>query len=433
MLLELLIIALLVTANGLFAGAEIAIVGVDRLRLRQLVEQGRRGAHTVEQLRANPENFLATVQIVITIVGASAGAFGGATLAADIQPLFEPMLGERAELTSFVLVVGGISYLSLVFGELVPKSLALRYAETYALLTAPILAGLSRAARPLVWLLTKSSNLVLGAVGDQTNFTEARLSPAELRALVDEATEKGSLHEHVGELASRALEFAQLTVAHVMIPRTRIVAIPRDASDDEIRSIVLEHAFSRLPVYSGSLDQIVGYVLYKDLVALAWERRLIVLQDLLRPPYFISRSMPCAALLFEMRQRRQQLAIVLDEHGGTAGIVTLDDLVEELTGEALSEIHDDARTWIEREPDGSLLVRGDVPLRDVNRELELELEAGGGHTTLGGLCMFLAGGVPETGALLRAPNGVRFKVERATERTVELIRILPNEPAAVQD
>ncbi|HKY40996.1 MAG TPA: hemolysin family protein [Polyangiaceae bacterium] len=417
-------ILLLVLVNGVFAGAEIAIVGVDRLRLRQLLEEKRRGARVLERLRSNPERFLATVQVAITVAAAAAAAFGGATLAEDLEPWLQPSLGRHAQLVSVALVVGLVSYLSLVLGELVPKSLALRHSERYALSIAPVLDWIASAARPLVWILTKSSNLILGPIGDRTNFTEGRLSPAELRGLVEEATETGTLDERVADIASRALGFAKLTVGHVMVPRTRIVGIRRGSSMEELRRIVLEHPHSRLPVYKDTIDDVIGYVLYKDLLPLAWEGRLIVLEDLIRPPHFVAKSLSAIQLLEEMRARQQHLATVLDEHGGTAGIVTLDDLIDELTGEALNELQHDKPSSIAPQADGSILVRGDTPLHEINHELELKL-SGVGQTTIGGLCQYLAAGVPSEGTLLEANHGTRLKVERASKRTVDLVRILP--------
>lgn len=422
-------ILLLVLANGVFAGAEIAIVGVDRLRLRQLLDSGHRGARVLERLRANPERFLATVQIAITVAGATAAAFGGATFAEELEPWLAPYLGKHAAAGSVALVVGLVSYLSLVLGELVPKSLALRYSERYALFIAPALDWMASAARPLVWLLTKSSNLILGPFGDRTNFTEGRLSPAELKELVDQASETGSLDERVADIANRALGFAKLTAAHVMVPRTRVVGIQRGSSMDELRRIVLEHPHSRLPVYTESIDEIIGYVLYKDLLPLAWEGRLIVLEDLIRPPHFVTKSLPASQLLEQMRERHQQLATVLDDHGGTAGIVTLDDLVEELTGEVLNEVQHGTPSSIAPQADGSILVRGDTPLHQLNHELELQL-AGDGQTTIAGLSQLLAGGVPAEGALLHASDGTQLRVERASRRTVDLVRILPAPRAA---
>jgi putative hemolysin len=423
---ELTMILLLVLANGVFAGAEIAIVGVDRVRLRQLLEERRRGARVLERLRANPERFLATVQVAITIAGATAAAFGGATFAEELEPLLAPYLGRHASAGALAIVVGLVSYLSLVLGELVPKSLALRHAESYALLIAPALDWIASAARPLVWMLTKSSNLILGPFGDRTNFSEGRLSPAELKGLVEHATETGTLDERVADITSRALGFAKLTAAHVMVPRTRVVGIQRGSSMDELRRIVLEHPHSRLPVYTDSIDEVIGYVLYKDLLPLAWEGRLFVLEDLIRPPHFVAKTLPASELLEEMRETHQQLATVLDEHGGTAGIVTLDDLVEELTGELLNELQHGKPRSIAPQPDGSVLVRGDTPLHVLNHELDLQLD-GDGQTTIGGLSQLLAGGVPKDGTLLHASDGTRLRIEHASRRTVDMVRILPDE------
>jgi putative hemolysin len=431
MLFELSVIVLLVLTNGFFAGAEIAVVGVDRVRLSQLLEAGGRRARAVQALRSDPERFFATVQIVITVVSATAAALGGATFALDLVPLIAPSVGERyAHELAIAVVVGVISYLSLVFGELVPKSIALRHPEAYALLAAPLLAWLAIAARPVVWLLTTSSNIVLSLFGKRTTFAESRLSRDELRHLVDEASEAGSLDPRIGELATRAFDFARLTAGHVMIPRTRIVAIPRDADPSQIRRIVLEHAHSRLPVVEGELEEIVGYVLYKDLLPLAWENQLIVLEDLIRPPYCVLESMGAPELLQEMRRRRVHLAAVIDERGSTAGIVTLDDLVEELVGEVAGELDVAEPSIIGHETDGSIIVRGDTPIREINRELDLELEETDAFSTVGGLCMYLAARVPPAGEVLELPDGCQIHVLAASARAVERARVVPAKPGA---
>lgn len=424
MLLELAVILALVLANGLFAGAEIAVVGVDRARLRLLLDEGGKRARAVSALRANPERFFATVQIVITIVGATAGAFGGATFARDLSPFLSPLFGTSAEEVALVLVIAIVSYLSLVLGELVPKSLALRKSERYALLVAPALVWLSSAARPLVWLLTRSSNTVLRVFGDSTTFSESRLSPAELRELVDEAADVGALDPRVGEIASRAFDFAELTAVDVMVPRTQVVGVPRAATVDQLRGIVLETAHSRLPVYEDDVDHVVGYVLYKDLLPLAWEGRL-VLEDLIRPPFFVVEGMPAVELLHQMRERRIHLAFVVDEQGGMAGIVTLDDLVEELVGEVFGEIHAESPATIRPQPDGSVVVVADATIRDVNRELGWSLPDGPGFSTIGGLCMSLAGGVPKVGDVLRLDDGPELHIETASDRAVLRVRLVP--------
>ncbi len=425
MLGEFAVVLLLVVINGLFAGAEIAIVSVERARIRQLVEEGSRAARAVSSLRKDPEGFFATVQVVITVVSAGAGAFGGATFATHLSPLLEPSLGRYAEEVALVLVVGVISYLSLVLGELVPKSLALRNATSYALLVAPLLLRLSSVVKPLVWLLKTSSNSVLRVFGDEATFAESRLSPNDLRDLVDEAAQAGSLDAHVGKIASRVLDLVELTAAKVMVPRTKIVGIPRGASSTQIRDVVLESPHSRLPVYDGDLDNVVGYIFYKDLVPLAWAGALLVLEDLLRPAYFVVASLPAAELLQQMRERRTHLAFVVDESGGLLGIVTLDDLVEELVGEVFGEMHHAVPASMHRDADGSVVALAEVTVRELNREFGLELPESADWSTLGGLSLNLAGRVPRTGDRLTLEDGAILRIEEATERTVTRVRIVP--------
>ncbi len=424
MLFELAVVLVLILINGLFAGAEIAVVGVDRVRLAQLVEAGGRRARAIAALRAGPERFFATVQVVITVVGATAGALGGATFARDLARTLAPTLGSLASDVALAVAIALISFFSLIIGELVPKSLALRRPETFALLMAPLLLWVSSVARPIVWVLTRSSNLVLKAFGDATSFSETRLSPEELRTLVEEAAETGALDERVGEIATRALDFAKLTAQHVMIPRTRVVGISRDAPDEAIRRVVLEHAHSRLPVYEGDLDTVVGYVFYKDLLPLAWQGQLLVLEDLIRPVNVVPAALPASELLNQMRLERSQLSVVGDGQGGTLGIVTFDDLVEELVGDVFGELHHSAVDSMRREPDGSVLAQADVPTRDLNRQYGFDFPEGEGWSTVGGLCLRLAGRVPEPGEALDVEGGVQLVVEAANARAVERVRIV---------
>lgn len=211
-----------------------------------------------------------------------------------------------------------------------------------------------------------------------------------------------------------------------MVPRNRIVAIRKGAGEEELRRLLLEEGHARMPVVQGSLDAVVGYVVAKDLLALVWERQLVVLEDVLRPAFFVPETARAVAVLREMQRRHVQLAIVVDEHGGVSGLVTLEDLVEELVGEIVGEAEEEDRR-IKREPDGSALVRGDAPIREVNRELGLDLEEGEGFTTVAGLCIALAGGIPQKGAHLVTRDGTVLDVVEATPRVVRAVRITPPE------
>ena len=426
LLAEFLVIFALVLANGVFAGAEIAVVALRKNRIQELADQGRGSARAVLALRKNPERFLATVQVGITVVGAAAAAIGGASMARKLEPYLTGFdwLERHAEGVALGLVIAGVSYLTIVAGELVPKSLALRHAERYALVMGQPLVALAWLARPIVWLLSASANLLLRPLGDKTTFTESRHSAEELRELVDAASQAGTIPPEAGEMASRALDLPDLITADVMIPRQDVVMIPKSISREGLRNVLLEHRYSRIPVYEGSVDNVVGYITVKDVLALAWERDLIVLEDIVRAPFFIPDSKPVVALLTEMREQHMPFAIVVDEHGGMSGIVTMEDLVEEVVGEIFTEHRRTVRESIEAQPDGSVVVSGITPIREINRALGIELPEDGDWNTIAGLCLVLASGVPKSGDRFTTDNGIPLEIVDASARRVRAVRIL---------
>ena len=412
--------------NGALAGAEIAVVSIRKTRIDQLVAEAKGGAAALKRLRQNPETFLATVQIGITLVGTTAGAFGGAALAKHLEPVLAgvPWLAQSADTLALAIVIVILSFLELVVGELVPKSLALRAADTFGLAMSRPLLAMSYVARPAVWLLTAASNLVLRLFNDQTTFSESRLSPGEIQQMVDEATEAGSVDRQAGEIASRAIDFADLTAGRVMVQRQKVVGIPKDADVEHIKQIVLEHGRTRMPVYEDRVDNVVGYVTIRDLMALLLEQQLFVLEDAVRPAFKVREDMRAVDLLTEMRRRRIQLAIVTDDNEVMIGIVTVEDLVEELVGEIASEHEAPEPNPIQHEPGGAVVVRGDVPIRDVNRELDLELDEGESFSTIAGLCLDLAGRIPSAGQRFEA-TGATLEIVAATPRQVKRVRIIP--------
>lgn len=423
-LFEFMIILMLVLLNGLFAGAEIAIVALRQTRLLQLLEEKRTGAVALKTLRDKPEWFLATVQVGITVVNSTAAAFGGASLARPIASTLQkfPVLAPMANDIALAAVVALVSYLSVVFGELVPKSLALRGAESWSLVVARPLLLIARLTKPVVWLLSASSNLVLRPFGDRTTFSESRVSSDELHQMVEEAARSGEVEQHAGEIAARALEFADITARHVMVPRNRIHAIEENATQEELRRVLVEYRFARLPVYRGSLDNIRGYIAVKDVLACTWEEKSLRLDALLRPAFFVPHTSPATRVLEELRKRHLQLAFVVDEHGVLVGLITLEDLLEELVGELLSE-HATTDAVIRSESNGTAVVHGSTSIREVNRTLGLELEEGTDYSTIAGLCMAVAGGIPERGRTLAVSNGTTVEILDASPTQVHLVRV----------
>jgi putative hemolysin len=435
----LLIIVGLLLVNGLFAGAEIAVLSVRQTRLREFIRRRDRRALAIKSLRDQPERFLATVQIGMTTIGTTAAAFGGATLEHSLEPLFETLgFGRFAGTASFAMVIAMVAFLELVLGELVPKSLALRYSDTYSFIVARPLLALAQIMRPLVWLLTGVSNVVLRFFGDRTTFTEARLSRDELQQLVEEAAKTGSVDPQASEIASRALGFGEVTVAEVMVPRNRVVALRRGAPSAEVQQVILEEGHSRMPVYDGNLDNIVGYVVARDVLALQWERGLLVLEDILRPPYKVHESTRALDVLRQMQRERTQMAVVTDDTGSLSGLVTIEDLIEDLVGDILSE-DDVPEAFFRRELSGTILVEGWAPVRKVNRDLHLDLPVGRDRTTIAGLCMSLAQAIPQAGERLTTENGTVIEITEASPRRVRRVRVHPvvevdgSEPPAVGD
>jgi putative hemolysin len=419
---ELLIVVGLLMANGLFAGAEIAVLSVRKTRLREFIRRKDKRALAVKTLRDHPERFLATVQICMTTVGTAAAAFGGARMEHDLEPAMARIgLGAGASLAVVIIFV---TFLELVIGELVPKSLALRYSDRYSFFVARPLKWLSGILRPIVWLLTVVSNFFLRFFGDRTTFAEARLSRDELQQLVEEAAKTGSVDPRASEIASRALGFGEVTVAEVMVPRNRVVALRQGAPPEEVQRVILEEGHSRMPVYENNIDSIVGYVVARDVLALAWEKGLVVLADILRPAHKVPESTRALDLLREMQRRRTQMAIVVDDNGGLSGLVTTEDLIEELVGDIMSE-DDVPEQYFTREPAGTILVQGWAAVRKVNRDLHLDLPVGKDRTTIAGLCMSLAQAIPQAGEKLTTDNGTVLEVIEASARRVRRVRIHP--------
>lgn len=423
---EFAVVMGLMLLNGVFAGAEIAVLSVRKTRIAELMQAGHRGARAVHWLRHQPERFLATVQIGITVVGTAAAAFGGERIADDIRDRLRtvPGVGAWAAPLGLVAVIALISVLEIVVGELVPKSIALRHAERYALVMGPVLRTMASGVKPLVWLLTRASNAVLKLFGDSTSFTEARLSPEEIQELVEEAARTGSIDAKSSEIASRALDFRDLRASDVMVPRPQIVALPKDATPEALRAALGPHRYARVALYDTQPDNLVGYVSLKDVLAQGLEGAAFSLATPMRPALFVPESAKAADLLKRLQTERAAMAFVVDEAGAVRGLVTVEDLVEELVGEILSE-QDPAPAALAPEADGSVLVPGTMTIRDVMRALEVTLPEPEGFTSMAGLCIHLGERIPRVGETFALPEGWSLRVEDASVRRVRSLRLLP--------
>ena len=420
--LELAIIVALSILNGLFSSAEIALLSVRKTRLEELSDDSR-SARSALNLRRNPERLLATVQVGITVVGATAGAFGGAALAEPLgRFLIEKGAGAWAEELALALVVALVSYSTIVLGELVPKSLALRATERVALTLAPGIDLLAWLARPIVWFLTVTSNLVLRPFNDKTNFSESRMSRDELQQLVEEAATAGTVHQEAGDIASRAIDLGGLRVAAVMVPRTAIVGLERGATRDEVLEILRERPHARYPVLGDNPDAIIGYVITRELYTALLSPAPLDLTTLLREAPFLPESVSAVDALRQLQQARTPLGLVVDEAGGIAGLVTIEDITEELVGDILAE-HEKPFASVHPEAEGSARIAGITAIHEVNRLLGLELPEAATYTTLAGLVVDRAEHIPKAGEVVEIAEGVRAEVLEATPRQVRWLRL----------
>ena len=401
---ELLIILALILANGFFSGAEMAIVASRRGRLRQMADRGDARAATALDLASNPDRFLSTVQIGITVVGTLAAAYGGDRivdqLAGWLAAHAPPSIAAAADSVALVTFVMTLSFCTLLLGELVPKRLALRRAEAFARVAAPVMQALSVVARPLVWGMSVAASAVLTLLGAHRQDGPS-VSVDDIEHLLEAGRAEGVLEPVEQAVAAEALRLGERTVRDIMRPRIDLDALDVDTPVGEILGAVAMAGHSRLPVYEGSLDHILGYVWLKDVLRHSWMGWPIELRKMLHRALFVPEAMPLDRLLELFQKERNQLAIVLDEYGGTEGLVTLEDVLEELVGEIHDGHRHDEADFIER-TDGSWLVSGGADIEDLATRLELDLgEEPRDYSTVSGLVLAELERIPTAGDTVR--------------------------------
>lgn len=401
MLPELLIVLGLILANGFFSGAEMAIVASRRGRLRQLADAGDEAAKTALELASSPDRFLPTVQIGITLVGTLAAAYGGDRIVSDIADWIAahgpPVVAGAARSIALTVFVGILSFLTLLLGELVPKRLALRRAESIARIVAPAMQVFARIMKPLVWGLSSATSAMLFVLGAHRQ-DEPSVSVDDIEHLLEAGRAEGVLEAVEQAVATEALRLGERTVRDIMRPRIDLDALDIDTPPKEVLGAIAMAGYSRLPVYEGSLDHILGYVSLKDVLRHTWMGWPIELRKMMHRALFVPETMPLDRLLGLFQKEKNQLAIVLDEYGGTEGLVTLEDVLEELVG----EIHDEHRRDKEGEfvlrEDGSWLVDGGVGIEALAERFDLKPDATPrDYSTVSGLVLALLERIPATG------------------------------------
>jgi putative hemolysin len=425
--LEILFILLLIVANGIFSGSEIAVVSSRKVRLQQLAEKGNRPARLALRLAESPNDFLSTVQIGITLIGVLSGAVGGATVAQQLQPVFAgiPALQPFSEGLSVTLVVALITYLSLVIGELVPKRIALANPEQIACRIAPAMGALSRLSAPAVRLLGASTDALLRVLNVAAS-EEPDITEEEIKALIRQGADSGVFEESEHDMVQRVLRLGDRSIKTLMTPRTEICWLDLEEPLDANLAEVQESTFSRFPVGRGSLDECVGIVRVRSLLTAKLGSEPMDLEPLCQPPIFVAESTPALSVLEQFKRTGIHIALVTDEFGGVEGIVTLNDLMEGIVGDLPSLEDEDEPSFVVRE-DGTWLVDGSLDINDFDDRIGTRLLGTGEqrpYHNLAGFMIHALGRIPKASDHFDW-QGYRFEVMDMDSNRVDKILVTP--------
>jgi putative hemolysin len=423
---EIFIVFILTLLNGFFACSEIALISVRKTRVLSLAKQGNRRARVIKQLQQNPESLFATIQIGISVITIAASAFAGSSIAGNFSQYLSTtkifFVAQNSYAISFITVVGLVAYINLIIGELVPKSLGLRYAETFALFAAYPIWWLSKISYWLIRLLTASSNLILKPFKDSTNFMESRLSEEEIRTLLAEGQKAGTIEAHEHSIIENVFELSDQTVGRIMVPRTQITAFDIGSPVQNIIRQAIDSGYSRVPIFQGNLNKIEGILYTKKLLSkIHTDLSQTDIQMFLVPPYFVPNTMKISDVLQRLQRKKLHMALVTDEHGEIEGLVTLEDVLEEIVGDITDET-DEAGKGIIKQEDGSFLVAGELSILDFNKHFKSELPETADFTTVSGFILYKLGRFPDVGDVVIF-NDLEFTVKETTMRTVKMVAV----------
>jgi CBS domain containing-hemolysin-like protein len=428
-ILEILLILTIVTLNGFFVAAEFALVSVRRTRIQKLVDKGgNSGAAAALRLLNDPTLFISAVQLGVTLASLALGWIGEPAVAELLYPLARAIASEGsaayfAHGGAIVVAFTFITFLHVVWGELVPKMFALERAEKFALLAARPLEIFAKVFSPVLWIFNYAGRLIGKMLGLTSSLEHTSVyTEDEIRQLITLSQESGQINLEERTLINKVFEFSDTTVKEAMIPRTEVIAIPEDSTLNEISKAFRESGYSRLPVYRESLDEIVGVIHSKDMVGYLQRPKSFKLAEVILKPSYVVDTARLEDVLRQMQKEKFHFGFVVDEHGGVEGIITLEDLLEEIVGDISDEHDEEVNEQIHEQPDGSYLLDGSLAVRDLNRRLEMNLPISEGYTTIAGFLMSEAGQILSEGQTVPF-NGHVFMVEKVDKRRIKSVRM----------
>ena len=424
---QIIVLAILILINAFFAATEIAFISLNDAKIEKQAKEGNKKAKQIKKMLREPSKFLATIQIGITLAGFLSSAFAADAFADDLAPMLQNLMPLGLAVwrnISIILITIILSYFSLIFGELVPKRLAMRNSEKIAFGTIGIIRAISIITAPFVKLLTASTNGVSKLFGI-SGTDEETVTEEEIRMMVDVGEEKGSIKEEEKELINNVFEFNDKVVSEIMIHRKDIFAI--EISDDVSEKLneIDEYKYSRIPVYEETIDEIKGILYVKDILKYISKNKKIKIQDIMREAYFVSENKPINELFRELQKNKKQIAIVLDEYGGTSGIVTMEDILEELVGNIFDE-YDDIENEYEKIDENTFKIAGSVPISELKKILNVEIPEGE-YDTLSGFLTQELGRIPEDGEKpIIETKDVTYKIEDYEDKRILWVKACKN-------
>ena len=432
---QLLLLVILILANAFFAAAEIAFISLNDAKIDLQAKEGNKKAKKIKSMLENPSKFLATIQIGITLAGFLSSAFASEAFASELAPILHKLVPVLSlgvwNSISIILITIVLSYFTLIFGELVPKRIAMKNSEKIAFGTIGVIKAISIATAPFVKFLTFSTNIVSKIFGVSANDEET-VTEEEIRMMVDVGEEKGAIDKEEREMINNVFEFNDKTVSEIMIPRTQIYAVDMNLSISKVVEEITEDdefRYSRIPVYDETIDEIKGVVYIKDIL-LSTKNKNVKIKNLIK--YFVPETKPLNELFEELRKNRKQIAIVVDEYGGTAGIVTMEDILEEIVGEIYDE-YDIVQKLYEKIDENTFIFNGSVSVSEVEKILDVDIPEGD-YDTISGYLIEELGKIPdENEKPVIETEKVIYKIEKVKDKRITKIKACKVQPVEINE
>ena len=428
MISRLIVLIILIGINAFFASTEIAFISLNDAKIEKQAKEGNKKAKQIRKMLKEPSKFLATIQIGITLAGFLSSAFAADAFASELAPVLEKFIPLGINVwnnISIILITLILSYFSLVLGELVPKRVAMKNPEKVAFASIGVVRLIYTITSPFVKLLTASTNVVSRIFG-VTGTEEEIVTEEEIKMMLDVGEEKGSIEEEEKELINNVFEFNDKVASEVMIHRKDIYAIEVKSDIGDILADLKEYKYSRIPVYEDSIDNIVGMLYIKDLLAYVYLKKEVKIKKIMRDVYFTPENKPINDLFRELQKSKHQIAIVLDEYGGTAGLITMEDIIEELVGNIFDE-YDDEEAEYEKIDDNTYRISGGVSIYDLRKILNIEDIPEGDYDTLSGYLIEILGRIPSDNEtpVIETPK-VTYKIEDYEDKRILWVKACKN-------